>query len=170
MLDIYPFVRYDNFLSKEDSDLIYEECQFRTSYIYGERDRPSLPPTGMVKKIEPGNLIYDLIVSKINEELIPNIEHPVSETRSYINMFHPKEFGYFHKDGHCLTYMYYPGDSSYDDDQDGYTIFDYGNITYAEKPIPNSLVRFYGNIRHKALPFRTENRYSVVTKYFFNDC
>ena len=169
MLDIYPFIRYDNFLSMEDSDSVYNECQFKTSYFYGERDSYPLPPTGMVKDIKPGNLIYDLITKKINDELIPDIQHSVTEDRSYINMFHPKEFAYFHTDGHCLTYMYYPGDSSYDDDQDGYTIFDYGNITYAEKPTPNTLVRFYGNIRHKASPFRTENRYSVVTKYFFND-
>jgi len=169
MNNIYAFERYNNFLSKEDSDFVYNECQFKTHYIYGERDHPSLPPTGMVKRIEPGNAIYDLIINKINKKFISTLTHSVRQTQTYINFFHPKEHAYFHKDGHCLTYLYYPGDSSYDDDQDGYTIFDYGNITYAEKPIPNTLVRFYGNIRHKASPFRTENRYSVVTKYLFND-
>ena len=69
MLDIYPFVRYDNFLSGEDSDLVYKECQFKTSYFYGERDSYPLPPTGMVTDIKPGNLIYDLITKKINDEL-----------------------------------------------------------------------------------------------------
>jgi len=169
MLDIYPTKRYRNFLVKSESDFVYNECQFNTPYIYGERDRFDAPPTGMVKSIAPGNSIYDLIVTKINEELIPHLKHSVTQSRSYINFFHPKEHAYFHVDGHCLTYMYYPGDDSYDDDQDGYTIFDHGDITYAEKPIPNTLIRFYGNIRHKASPFRTENRYSVVAKYYFDD-
>ena len=167
METIYPFTRYTNFLSPEDSCRIHEECQFKTHYIYGERDHRSLPPTGMVKQITDNNIVYDTIVGKINTTLIPQIEHPIRFIRSYINFFHPKENAYFHQDGHCLTYMYYPDDGAYDDDEDGYTLFDYGGIVYAERPIPNSLVRFYGNIRHKAMPFNTKNRYTIVAKYAF---
>ena len=166
-LNEYPFLRYNNFLEVSLSDRIYHECMYMTAYTYGERDNTNLPPTGMVAEIKPGMFIYDTIVVKINDELISQLDHPVKQVRSYINFFHPKEFAYFHTDGHCLAFMYYPGDSSYDDDEDGYTIFDYGSVTYAEKPIPNSLVRFYGGIRHKVTPFKSKNRYSIVTKYNF---
>ncbi len=148
---------YDNFLGDATRQQIFKQCH-KLFYKMGETDRPDCPPTGMVSQLEE----HDMIIPKLIEEKLNRLAS--SLIRFYVNYYAPGENPYFHDDGDCITYLYYPNNIS-DIDEGGETQFllegKIDSIPYA----PDRLIEFDGRIPHKATSFRSTYRFTIAAKY-----
>jgi Rps23 Pro-64 3,4-dihydroxylase Tpa1-like proline 4-hydroxylase len=149
---------YDNALQPEDHIKILNMCK-NSQYRYGEFDDVGLPPTGLVCELG----IDDNPLFKKLDNLIPQFRNKIY--RFYINCFSPSEMAYFHIDApRGTTIIYYPHDF-YDENEGGETqLLGPEDLIYGIKPRPNRLLIFNSNIRHRATPFRTKHRFTVVIK------
>lgn len=146
----------NNFLGEESRQEILEYCK-KASYITGEKDRDDTPPCGYVAEFTLKSL-QNKIQSKFFM-LEKNIE------RSYVNMFEPSDQPYYHRDGNVWTFLYYPCEIDHID-EGGETIFLHDDSTMVGVPYAKDrLIKFDGNVMHKATSFRTKNRYTVALKF-----
>ena len=150
----------DNFLEKNDLEYAIDYC-VKSSYTYGERDRETTPPTGMIHSIKSDEDIYKLFESKIRNS---NLVNEMTLYRMYVNCFAPSENPYFHTDGDSgLTFLFYINDWKLDDG--GETQFLIDNEIKGVLPIPNRIVGFDANIPHKATTFRDNHRFTLAIKF-----
>ena len=127
----------DNFLEKNDLEYVIDYC-VKSFYTYGERDRETTPPTGMVHSIKNDENIYKLFESKIRNS---NLVNEMTLYRMYVNCFAPSENPYFHTDGDSgLTFLFYINDWKLDDG--GETQFLIDNEIKGVLPIPNRRASF----------------------------
>lgn len=148
---------HDNFLGKAARQQILHQCH-NICYKMGETDRPELPPTGLVSQLESTEMILPEIIEK-------KLNRPISSLiRLYVNYYAPGENPYFHDDGECITYLYYPNDvDNIDEGGETQFLLD-GNITGIIYK-PDRLIEFDGRIPHKATTFRSNYRFTVAAKY-----
>lgn len=151
----------DQFLCEEDWNYVFSYCE-NGSYVYGETDGFSLPPTGMTHEIPKNSLIYILLEEK-TKSFVSN-HHNLY--RMYVNCFAPSENPYFHTDGDHgdITFLYYPN-KSWDLQEGGETQFVVDNEIYGVTPLPNRMVYFDADILHRATAFRNRHRFTVAIKY-----
>lgn len=152
----------DNFLEEADAKRVLEYC-FQSLYHYGECDMDDTPPTGMVHEIEEDEDIYRLFESKIKNYY--RYVKKLNLDRMYVNCFAPSENPYFHTDGEeGITFLYYPN-MNWDLQEGGETQFYINDDIYGITPVPNRIVIFSANIKHKATTFRNNHRFTVAVKY-----
>lgn len=152
----------DEFLSEEDFRSTIEYCH-NSPYYYGETDRQSTPPIGMVSEIERNQEIFNLLDFRIRE-FVSEVKD-LDIIRMYINCFSPGENPYFHKDMDSkITCLYY-ANLDWNPDDGGETQFLVENNLTGIVPIPNRMICFDGNILHKATSFRNKHRFTIATKY-----
>ena len=150
----------DDFLEKDNLEYVTNYC-LKSSYTYGETDRKTTPPTGMIHTIKNNEDIYNLFESKIRES---NLAKGMTLYRMYVNCFSPSENPYFHTDGDSgLTFLFYINDWKLDDG--GETQFLIDNEIKGVLPIPNRIVGFDANIPHKATTFRDNHRFTLAIKF-----
>lgn len=156
----------DNFLEQKDAEYVNKYC-LTASYIYGEKDLDTTPPTGMVHEIENTHRIYKLFNKKI-QEIFVDLKN-ITIYRMYVNCFAPSENPYFHTDGEKgITFLYYVNDSwQLDDGGETQIIID--NEIKGILPIPNRLVAFDAHLVHKATTFRNKHRFTIAIKLINND-
>ena len=156
----------DNIFSNEDHHYIFDYCTNVEGYFYGERDEPSHPPTGLVHDIPEDEKLYKLFLNKIGIELYPQV-NKLELYRMYINCFAPCEVPYWHDDGppECITFLYYPHTEEWDINELGETQFYMDDMIYGIPPIPNRMIMFNANIKHRATSYRSSHRFSVAIKY-----
>ena len=77
----------DDFLEKDNLEYVINYC-LKSSYTYGETDRKTTPPTGMIHNIKSNGDIYNLFESKIRES---NLAKGMTLYRMYVNCFSPSE-------------------------------------------------------------------------------
>ena len=113
----------DNFFSKEEHKIIYDYCINNRNYFFGEKDSGNgTPPTGFVNEIPETHLVCKIMNTILRERV--EFIRSMKLTRIYVNCFAPKENGYFHTDGDCVTFLYYPNMEQYDIDEGGETTFE----------------------------------------------
>jgi hypothetical protein len=156
----------DNFLSKEEHEIIYDYCIKNGSYTFGERDHGDSVPCGFVHQIPETHLVYKILDNILRERV--EFIRDMKLSRMYINCFAPRENGYFHTDGNFITFLYYPNLEQYDIDEGGETKFLVNDNIQGILPIPNRMVIFDGNIKHSATGFRNHHRFTVAIKYKYS--
>ena len=85
----------------------------------------------------------------------------------HVNLFVPKEVPYFHTDSEeegDLTFLYYPNDNWHFNDL-GSTEFFVNDQVIGVPPIPNRLIYFDSQLKHRATTFRSDHRFNVIIKY-----
>jgi|TARA_R100000455_G_C6252054_1_gene108584 hypothetical protein len=149
---------FDKSVSDLDIQKIYNFCKLQ-KYSRGERDNPHNPPTGLVSDLNNEEII------KILTRNLKDINYKIY--RSYINLFLPYEKPYYHKDEtdiNARTLLYYVNSEALNIDDEGETYFlDRGMIS-GFSPLPGRIIFFSGNILHKAVPFRSKDRYTIAIK------
>lgn len=157
---------FDNVFSIIEHGVIFKMCMNMKSYKYGEHDGPGTPPSGMAAELDPSDEIPTIIIEKIHE-LKPELKN-MNMVRMYINCFAPSEDPYFHRDSQTTTgttVIYYPH-PRWDSNDCGETqILGLDDFIYGVKPRPNRILIFNGYLEHKATSFRTEHRFTIVTKF-----
>ena len=151
----------DNFLTEEQHKSVFNYCK-QSKYVYGEWDRPGLPPTGMVAEISEHQDIYKLFKSKTK----PFVEGLVLE-RMYINAFAPSEKPHFHTDSSIhtdVTCIYY-ANPTWELDDGGATEFYIDGNFLGIAPLPNRLSYFNADIPHRATTFRKHYRFTLAIRY-----
>lgn len=148
---------YDNFLGVTDRQKIFKMCH-EIYYKMGETDRPDCPPTGMVSVLDK----QDIVLTKTIEEKLNRSES--SLIRLYVNYYSVGENPYFHDDGDCITYLYYPNDVD-NIDEGGETQFLIDNKITSVPYKGDTLIEFDGRIPHRATSFRSTYRFTVAAKY-----
>lgn len=118
-----------------------------------------LPHVGMACELDKKDNIF---LERLFE-LKPEFTNKVY--RFYINCFAPSEMPYFHIDAEDgQTVIYYPNEF-YNENEGGETqLMGPDDLIYGVKPRPNRLLIFESNIRHRATPFRSTHRFTVVAK------
>ena len=158
---------FDNVFSIVEHSVIFDMCKKIRTYKYGEHDGPGTPVSGMAAELEPSDEIPSIIIEKIYE-LKPELKN-MNLVRMYINCFAPSEDPYFHRDSQTqtgITSIYYPHLCWEDNDCGETQILKPGDdFIYGVKPRPNRMVIFNGYLEHKATSFRSEHRFTIVTKY-----
>tara|TARA_B100001778_G_C18194593_1_gene452815 strand:+ start:93 stop:560 length:468 start_codon:yes stop_codon:yes gene_type:complete len=150
----------DDFLEKDNLEYVTNYC-LKSSYTYGETDRKTTPPTGMIHSIKSNENIYNLFESKIRES---NIAKGMHLYRMYVNCFAPSENPYFHRDSDVgLTFLFYINDWKLDDG--GETQFLIDDEIKGVLPLPNRIVGFDSYIWHKATTFRDKHRFTLAIKF-----
>ena len=148
---------HDNFLGNEKREEVLNFIS-NLKYVLGEQDREDTPPTGEVCELVSKDLdIPNFIEEKFNRSL-------GLVSRFYVNKFEPQELPYWHDDGECTTYLYYPCDVN-NLDEGGETQFLLDNKILAVPYAPDRLVEFNGRIPHCAKSFRSQTRYTIAIKY-----
>jgi hypothetical protein len=162
----------DNFLSDEDSEFVLKYC-YSSSYSYGETDEyiVGFEPTKCTGLVH--NISYDdsensrKIYTKFKDECKSQFSE-LDEMQIYrmsINCFAPSENPYFHTDGECgYTALYYPN-IEWNLDDNGETQLYMDDILYGIPPLPNRMLLFPANIKHRATTFRDKHRFTVVVRY-----
>ena len=153
----------DSFLSKEDFIKVYFYC-YNEKYIYGEKDNPHTPITGMIHVLEDNNDVYKLIDKSIKDKDL--IDKNSSVKRMYINCFAPGENPYYHRDDSEWTFLLYINEFV-DINNNGETLF-VDETTGELKgilPLQNRLVKFKGDMLHKATSNRNDHRFTLAIKY-----
>jgi hypothetical protein len=148
----------DNFLSQIEHAQMLSLCK-NSRYVYGEVDEKGSPPTGLTCELDTHN---NILLEKLFE-LNPEFRNKID--RFYINCFGPSEMPYFHIDApEGQTVLYYPHDT-YNENEGGETqLLGPDDLIYGVKPRPNRLLIFNSNIRHRATPFRSTHRFTIVAK------
>ena len=152
---------FDNKLSKEQINNIYIFCK-KLPYTRGERDTLDTPPTGLVSPVN-NKIIIDLLLTAAG---INNNNLDIN--RSYVNLFLPKENPFYHIDNEDVksrTLLYYVNNENLSIDDGGETYFFYEKKITGISPIPGRIVKFCGNILHKASSFRYIDRYTIALKW-----
>jgi hypothetical protein len=150
---------YDNKICKEQIDNLYKFCT-KLNYTRGERDTPNTPPTGLVASITDNTLINLLL--QASETINVNIY------RAYVNLFLPNENPFYHidnEDPKSKTLIYYVNNENLTINDGGETYFIENNKIIGIPPIPGRVVKFCGNILHKASSFRYIDRYTIALKW-----
>lgn len=151
----------DNFLEESQHLEILDYC-LSTSYILGEKDRDDTESVGLVAPFD-----IDILADQIHRRLFlskTNIE------RSYINLFNPGDDPYYHTDGNVWTLLYYPNkidtiNNIEHIDEKGETHFLQNGKLTGVPYVANRLIKFDGNVLHRANSFRTHVRHTVAIKY-----
>ena len=155
---IYPF---DDVMSEDKNNEIYNFLLNETQYSYGERDRPHHTPVGMVVELDGtdlGNYLRDVAISKFDK--LDGLELQ----RSYVNLFLPNDRPYFHQDGDVFTCLFYIT-PQYDIGEGGETQFIVNNIIQGLPPRPARLVVFDGEMWHRATSYRSHPRLTAAVKF-----
>ena len=151
---------YDNFLSAEERQEIYDFCK-KQSYYRGEVDRIGCPPTGLISNLDNQNIISKLMKQVTNEKK--------DMFRTYINLFTPNERPYYHidkNDPNYKTCIYYVNTEKINYmDEGGETYFIQGDFIKGVSFVSGRMVLFDSNIIHKATSFRNKDRYTIAIKY-----
>ena len=152
----------DDFFSYEDLLDINNFCK-NAVYVFGSKDAPDLPPTGMTHTVQPDTKIYDLFKSS-TEKLVGDhlLFHSI-----LLNCFAPNENAYFHTDfpvKECVTFIYYPN-IEWCLDWGGETQFFINEEIRGILPKPNRMIYYDSNILHKATPYRDRHRFTFAVKY-----
>jgi len=151
---------YDNVISLEENNIIYNQLLYKGNYHYGEVDDDDHPPTGMVCSLD--NDTTNKFVSIAKEK--NSFTKELSVNRVYANLFSPKENPYFHQDESVITALFYVNPpTSYD--EGGETQFIVDDNVFGLLPKPCRLVLFDGKIPHRATSFRTIPRITVAIKF-----
>ena len=155
----------DNFFSKQEHEIINDYCITSSNYVFGEKDdsENGTPPTGFVNEIPETHLVYKIINTILRERV--EFIRDMKLDRMYVNCFAPGENGYFHDDGNCITFLYYPNEEQYDINEGGETKFLVNGNIQGILPIPNRMVIFDGKIKHSASGLRNHHRFTVAVKY-----
>ena len=154
----------DKFFSKQEHEMIYDYCIKNSNYRFGEKDNGSGSlPTGFVNDIPETHIVYKMINTILRERV--EFIRDMRLSRMYVNCFAPGENAYFHTDGDCITFLYYPNLEQYDIDEGGETKFLVNGNVQGILPVPNRMVIFDGNIKHSATALRNHHRFSVAIKY-----
>lgn len=156
----------DKFFSKEEHEIIYDFCVNNDRYHFGETDNGKeggTPTTGFVSEIPETHLVYKIINTILRKRV--EFIRDMKLMRMYVNCFSPGENGYFHTDGDCITFLYYPQLEHYDIDEGGETKFLIDGNIQGILPVPNRMVIFDGNIKHSATALRNHHRFSIAIKY-----
>jgi hypothetical protein len=151
---------FDNKLSKEQINNIYIFCK-KLPYTRGERDIPDTPPTGLVSPVNDKTIINLLLTSA-------GINNNVNINRSYVNLFLPAENPFYHidnKDVKSRTLLYYVNNENLSINDGGETYFFYEEKIIGISPVSGRVVKFCGNILHKASSFRYIDRYTIALKW-----
>ncbi len=152
----------DNFLTEKEFEYVSNYC-FNSSYTYGEQDRESTPPTGMISYIED-NDISELFEDKINKSI--DAVKDLRAYRMYINCFAPGENPYFHTDGKTgITCLFYANPEFKINDGGETQFFIDEHNFHSILPIPNRLCYFDASILHRATSFRNTHRFTIALKY-----
>lgn len=150
---------YDNKLDKQQIDKIYNEC-LKLSYKRGEADFPGAPPTGLTATITDTALINLLLHASETKN--------VNIFRVYVNLFLPNENPFYHIDNEnpkSKTLIYYVNNENLTINDCGETYFFYNNKITGILPVPGRIIKFNGNILHKASSFRYIDRYTIAIKW-----
>ena len=166
---------FDSVFSDKEVDMIIADVHNK-NYKTGERDRPGLPPAGLVCNLD-GSITEAFLKGFLDK----HFKDRFIATRSYCNLFAPNEYSYFHHDESDYTLMYY-ATWEWDVDHGGETKFiintRFSNmkditisdaskevpIMYSVPPIPNRIILFKGHIPHTASPLRNNQRFTAVLK------
>jgi len=160
---------YDNLFDIKTVNQIYEECKSLT-YVIGETDIPTHPPTGQIVELEQ----HSPMVQIINEK----VQHFVSlynykMHRAYSNKFLPGENPYFHIDGarsltaiyYCNTEIGFKNISKLDEGGETQFYNKDRDEVFGVLPYTGRLIIFDGELYHRGTSFRTLDRYNIVIKY-----
>ena len=88
----------DNVFHEDDYQYLVEYSR-DALYVFGEGDRPSVNPTGMVHNIDLDTKITKLIHKRMQDTFPKEIAKYDFPDRVYINCFAPREDAYYHVDG-----------------------------------------------------------------------
>lgn len=153
---------YDNVFNKDDNQYLYNYV-LNISYLYGEKDTPYTPVTGMVTPLKDENILVPL--NKICLSKNKNIDTSKMQ-RACINLFIPNERPYFHADGDVYTCLFYVvDDENLCINEGGETQFLVDEKIVGIFPKCCRLVIFDGTIFHRATTFRTKPRFTIAIKY-----
>ena len=148
----------DNFLSNENFEWFLNFATKQAPYWAGSKDKKDTIPTGMVSNVKLDSEPVQWFKDKLNFDNLKVCE-------AYINCFAPGENPYFHtdrKDG--ITVLYYINDHySYQDG--GETQFLVDDEIRGVLPLPNRMVYFDANIKHRATSYRNRHRFTFALKY-----
>ena len=152
---------YDNIMSLADNDKLYHEILYNRNFKYGEMDKLTDPPRGLVMGLEGPllDIFHSFVVAQNNSFNFRKIQ------RAYVNLFLPNENPFFHEDGDVFTNLFYLN-PQYDIDEGGETQFFIDDKIIGIQSKPSRLVVFDGRILHRATSFRTKPRITVALKYF----
>lgn len=151
----------DNFFTEEERKFVLDYCK-NARFRYGVADSSQFLPTGMVADIYKNEKIYKLF-SDTTKKYAPGREI----YWMHVNLFVPKEVPYFHVDSEeegDLTFLYYPNSDWHFNDL-GSTEFFVNDQVIGVPPIPNRLIYFDSQLRHRATTFRSDHRFNVIIKY-----
>lgn len=153
---------FDNIITVEENNLLYQNLVYRRNYFYGETDEAGLPPTGLVFNMNTNDelfiKLYELTI-KLNNE-VKNL----TLQRAYVNLFLPNERPFFHTDGNVITNLFYINPPiSYDEGGETQFIINNEVINVLSKPC--RMVSFDGTIMHRATSFRSIPRITVALKF-----
>ena len=153
----------DKFFNEAEHNIINQYC-IGASYQYGETDNDGTPCTGLIHNIPETSFVYKLFRKKLSDEY-KEVTNDMKLYRMYINCFAPSENPYFHTDGEeGITFLYYPN-MNWDLQEGGETQFYINDDIYGITPVPNRIVIFSANIKHRATTFRNNHRFTVAIKY-----
>ena len=152
----------DSFLDKKDFTVVYDYC-YSSKYSYGEQDNPDTPVTGMITEIDQTHIVWSIVESAIvKKHLKPD---NLNISRMYINCFAPGEIPYYHRDESMWTFLLYIN-KFIDINNGGETILlDEDNNMIGILPLQNRLLKFKGNLLHKATSNRYDHRFTLAIKY-----
>ena len=152
---------HDNIMSLADNDKLYHEILYNRNFKYGEVDKRTDPPTGLVFELD--NQLLDIFKTFLfnKKDFFRNLKLQ----RAYVNLFIPNENPFFHEDGDVITNLFYLN-PQYDIDEGGETQFFIDDKIIGIQSKPSRLVIFDGKILHRATSFRTKPRITVALKYF----
>jgi hypothetical protein len=155
---------YDDVMSIENNNKLYNEMLYHLPFKYGEYDGEEHKdfPTGVVADITD-NFLYRNIFQSLVFRKCEYLKQAKLE-RVHVTLFSPNERPFFHHDGDvtgCLFYL----TPKFDLDEGGETqFFIDGNIT-GILPKPARMIVFDGTILHRATSFRTKPRITVSVRY-----
>ena len=156
----------DNVFHEDDYQYLVEYSR-ESLYVYGEGDRPSVDPTGMVHNVGLDTKVTKSVHKKMQETFPEEIAKYDSPDRVYINCFAPREDAFYHIDGRegsktCLIYL---SNTDWVPVLCGETFFYQDDKVIGVPPHPNRAVCFDGNILHRASSFRKGHRFTLALKY-----
>ena len=141
---------------------IYKELK-KLPYYYGEADDIDYEPTGLTSELSEDSFTYKSLRSFICEN---NYLKNKTITRSYVNLFAPRELLNYHTDGDEGTTLLYYANLDYDINEGGETKFiSENNTLISVLPIPGRVVFFPANYKHTASSFKNKHRFTVAFKF-----
>lgn len=156
---------FDDLFSSSIRIELFRLCISSNTYKFGETDNEFAPPTGMVSETSKDERAIQELLNTIRE--VKPVVKTMNLDRIYINCFGPSENPYFHIDNPKggLTFIYYPH-LEYNLNELGETqILGENDFLIGVKPRSGRLLCFDARIMHRATPFRSRHRFTIVVKY-----